>query len=993
MKLLFILFFYMPLAAQDSPLEVFRVPGFSAGIVSRYSPILIPDNSIQNGRNIYVDELGISRRKGYSQFNSVPFTDEKSVRMVSPFTADDGTRYLLALSNQTIYKAATDGVFSAIPGLSGLSAISDMDAVAYLGKIWFANGTDSMAYWTGASTKTVTEGPLGGMIEGWRNRIVTAGVAGSLSYVYMSKELDGEEWTTGPTTSVDPVALAFGGTNAKPIKCVYAGYRDFLFVGNEDELYGVYGFGRNDFVVRTISREVGCIEDKSVQEKDGSLYWMSRRGIEKMTTQAGINRISDGVKDVFDTIINNTAQNRIKLYSTQAQWEAGNLSASGPGAKMSATISPDSVVPSTWAHTDTDGADWFAGTLVNIDTYTIDGSIMMKYPTIKRLLDDFSDGNYSSNPVWTVYGTNNFAVQIAPNYCYGESGTEFAYSHLCYFSQTVGAKTGQIYVTTTTLAYGEWSFDVGAMKYATYSYSINDVYFISSSSDTSITNGYMFRLDGTAKTCGLYRVDAGVLTLLASVAVTGLEPVQYVRIGTYIGGNFRVYRDYTGAFSVTTLDSGFGTSCTLNATDNTYSSSQYFIGKSVLQINTETYTAAHLAKIYISQEFPTSGTFTSPIYDTSFSTPTGGPFSFSETVPVGSTIAYSVCQSTYNSTSGMGAWVLASTTTSGAYRIPLTQEFWQYKAELSTQYSTQTPSIQSVSLQAATTGDYIHECADTSGAASWGNFQANSVLDGGTISYFVSTGATCAEVQSTTATWNAQLNNAPIAISTAIYTGIKEVFTIDSATQTALLRDVTINWLEGTARPPVASSIFAERYYLSYTTNSTSGVNDFMYVADKNDAPTFLENMNCYSLTIFNRKMFCGDANATGKIYQMETGESDNGLAFTSSFRTKAYSFGDTDAEKEFVKMYASFAPEAESILDINLTPSYRLDLSTTAIVLNAVNTGEDATAGMLVAKIPFAVSNNLTGRFMDVNFTHTGNTGGWTMFGLSFYFRTFSVK
>jgi len=58
---------------------------------------------------------------------------------------------------------------------------------------------------------------------------------------------------------------------------------------NEDEIYGVYGFGRNDFVVRTLSTEVGCIEDKSVQEKDGALYWLSRRGIEKMGMKARQN--------------------------------------------------------------------------------------------------------------------------------------------------------------------------------------------------------------------------------------------------------------------------------------------------------------------------------------------------------------------------------------------------------------------------------------------------------------------------------------------------------------------------------------------------------------------------------------------------------------------------------------------------------------------------------------------------------------------------------
>ena len=167
MRLLLLLLLACPASAQDAPLERFAVPGFTAGVVSRYSPILIPDNSVQAAVNVYFDELGISRRKGFSQFNSAALTDTKSVRGVWSFTADDGTRYLVALSSQTLYKAPTTGVFTAITA-STFSALSDMDAVAYLGKIWFANGIDAMSNWNGASgvtsTATISEAPLGSMI-------------------------------------------------------------------------------------------------------------------------------------------------------------------------------------------------------------------------------------------------------------------------------------------------------------------------------------------------------------------------------------------------------------------------------------------------------------------------------------------------------------------------------------------------------------------------------------------------------------------------------------------------------------------------------------------------------------------------------------------------------------------------------------------------------------------------------------------------------------
>ena len=948
-----------PAAAQDAPLERFSVPNFNAGVVSRYSPILIPDNAVQDARNVYFDEYGVTRRKGYSKFNATALTDTKSVRGLWSFTADDGSRYLVALSSETIFAAPTSGIFTAITGLSGLSSASDMDAVAYLGKIWFANGVDAMSYWTGSSTATVTEAPLGNLVEGWRNRIVNAGVPGSLSYVYMSEGLDGTEWTLGPTLSESPVAIAVGGTNAKPIKCLYAGFKDFLFIGNEDEVYGVYGFGRNDFVLRTISKEVGCIEDKSVQEKDGALYWMSRRGIEKMTTQGGIDRISDGVRDVFDTLIENTALVRLKLYSSQSDWEEGNLSAGGDGAKMSATISPGNVVPSTWSITETDGSSWDLGTKTQVSTSIYSGSLSLAYSGAATLLDAFSDGDYTSNPTWTCSGTCSVTTSGLRwgNKNIGTLSTPVVYNH-----------------------YGSWRF-VSVGIHGTLK-----AYFLSDSSNPADSNGYMLKLYtdglGNPTVVTLYKVTAGSESSLGS--------------GT--GGNWNssntyyIDRSETGGMTVklngTTIFSSTDTTHTgVNAYFIAYGDSD---GTSSIDVTID--------DIYRPANFYTTGSYLSQIYDTTFSTTIGGPFYFSNTVPAGSAISYSVRGSTYNSVAGMSAWGAVSGV-SGAYRVPLTQRYWQYKADFSTSYSTQTPTIQDVTLAAATAGEYIHKCAPTTAITSWGLFQANTVIDDGysdtlpSIKFYVSTGPTCDSVERTTAAWTLQNNNAPITLSTAAYIGVKEIFTIDSSTQTAALLDVTINWLEGAARPPVASAIYLDRYYLSYTTSSSAGINDFMYVADKNDAPTFLENMNCYSLSLFNRRMYCGDANATGKVYQMEVGQDDDGKSFTSYVRTKAYHFGDPDAEKEFVKLYADFAPASNTLLDIDVSASYRLDLSTTAISLGDINTGEDATAGMLVSKIPFPLENNLTGRFMDVRFTNNGKEGNWTLYGLSIYFRRYDVK
>jgi len=472
-----------------------------------------------------------------------------------------------------------------------------------------------------------------------------------------------------------------------------------------------------------------------------------------------------------------------------------------------------------------------------------------------------------------------------------------------------------------------------------------------------ITNG-----DG-ADYIRLYKGISGEPTLLGEDTSSFSCPVT-IKIARSRDGNFKVYRDDVLKISVIdndlTTSSYYRTYIQNGCTDNVYAQNS------------------------------SSGTFVSQVFDTAFSTPVGGPFSSTHTVPSGTQLDYFVreASSTYGTWSSYAA-------TSDTLRVPMSKRYQQYKANFYTAYSTHTPQLDEVGLEATTTGYYIHACADVTNITSWGNFQANSILSGdGAITYYVSTGTTCDSVEQATATWTAQTNNAPILVATAAYAGVRELFTVGSTTSDVKLTDVTLNWLEGTARPAVASAVFTNRYYMAYTTGTVAGtVNDFVSVFDRNDAITFLTGMDCYSFALYERKLYCGDANATGLVYQMESGNDDNGSDFTSSIRTKAYSMGDWDAEKEFVKMYASFSPESESILDIDITPSYHLDASTTAVTLQPVNTGEDATAGILMAKIPFAVDSNLTGRFIDVNFENTGSNDNWTLFGLSFYFRRYDVK
>jgi len=265
--------------------------------------------------------------------------------------------------------------------------------------------------------------------------------------------------------------------------------------------------------------------------------------------------------------------------------------------------------------------------------------------------------------------------------------------------------------------------------------------------------------------------------------------------------------------------------------------------------------------------------------------------------------------------------------------------------------------------------------------------QCNQTLNDGTLSLEVSTGNTCNSVTRTTATWNTQANNSVIGISTASFVAYRRLFTIDSATQAPAHRDCTINWNEGTSRPSVSAEVYRDRYYLAYTSGTSGTVaNDRLLVLDSRDQWTTHDQPNCSALTIYNRKLYCGDSGSTGRVYQMDVGQDDDGAAFTSNIKTKDFDMGNTFQRKELKRMYYNLSGLPSVDLAISLTPSYTLDASTDTFALAPINLNEDYSR-FIPAKVPAILSNNVTGRWFSFTLSHTGSQGPWKLFGLKAVF------
>jgi len=407
----------LPAASQDAPEEAWDYPNpMECGLVTRYASNRLPPACLTGARNIYLDEdWTIKRRLGQAKYNATACQDAKAVRGLWSFDSTDGTKYLIIFSSQSFFSTSGSGDCNQITTDTVFSATANMRCVQVLGKLWCTNGTDTpLSIDSNLSTAAISAMPLGELIGAFRNRVITAKIAGSLTRIRLSGELDGTDWTVQiPGKSTTPANIDIAGTNdGKPVTCLLGEYQNAYYIGRDKELYALYGNDRRSFALVKISNEIGCVEAESAREKNNALYWLSRRGVEKLSGTR-IERISDSIRPDIDQIIS-AAGNTVAVTDTlQADFEAGNLTASGPGAPLSATISPASVVPSTWSATDTNAADFGSGTLTSVSTDTA-GLVMLSnvFSNSGFELGDLT--NWTSTAGWTTtsYG------------CYGSSGAQ-----------------------------------------------------------------------------------------------------------------------------------------------------------------------------------------------------------------------------------------------------------------------------------------------------------------------------------------------------------------------------------------------------------------------------------------------------------------------------------------------------------------------------------------------------------------------------------------
>jgi hypothetical protein len=385
--------------------------------------------------------------------------------------------------------------------------------------------------------------------------------------------------------------------------------------------------------------------------------------------------------------------------------------------------------------------------------------------------------------------------------------------------------------------------------------------------------------------------------------------------------------------------------------------------------------------------FSASGVYVSPTFNTGLSTPILSGFSVPQSSNTAQTITYKEATS-----SDQVTWS-TNTITPGSFPVSHKQ-FWRYEADFATNSGTVTPSAYglSPSLIAESTGYYISPCITAGGITSWGNLTADAVTNGGSFTFYMSTSSvSCARVTAANGNnWAQVTPNALISVPVSSYTAVRILFTIDAATQTPIVNDFAVNWNQGNTRPPVASSRYNDEYWLFFTSSTLAGaVNDHAMILDQNRHWTLFDDVNAYSATIYLNQLYIGDSNATGKVYQEDTGFSDNGKPFTMSFQTADLDGGDPLSRKKFRTLYLTVGSQTSLNQNAALACQYSLDGSSTTYSLQSYTMSESKdTSGYSVAKYAFPAGQPNEGHWINISCSNTGTAGPINIYSLKLVFK-----
>ena len=240
---------------------------------------------------------------------------------------------VLAARGGTISRAGTSGSWTSIVTGKSTTYRYDFERYNYNGteKIMIATGADAAFSIDTSYNVDVINATGGGtaptnpkFVASFKNHMFYAGMSDAISTVQYSGPFTEDDFDTGGGTILVDTTIV--GLKV---------FRENLFIFGEDRIYKLSGSTTSDFAIVPVTRKIGCVDGKTIQELGGDLIYLAPDGLR---TIAGTERIGDvelgtvskqiqarisdiGTDNITSTIIRNKSQYRL-FYPTTSGTEA-----------------------------------------------------------------------------------------------------------------------------------------------------------------------------------------------------------------------------------------------------------------------------------------------------------------------------------------------------------------------------------------------------------------------------------------------------------------------------------------------------------------------------------------------------------------------------------------------------------------------------------------------------------------------------------------------
>lgn len=370
---------------QPARAEVYRVDDLAGGINDAVPGNRIADNEAISIVNFHVNSVsrGLDQRRGSSKQNTTQLSGNVAVDVFT-HVQSDGDSFLLSVASRTIsYSTSNGATWTGILTTATLNAV--WDGVSFSDEnFYMVNQTDGGRQFTGSALQAVPAMPAGKHIEAYQNRLFVANTAATPYRVFFSGLLQPSTYTTSTDYFDMPEAVT----------CIGEPFDGGLPIYTKNTTWMLRGSGPRDFSIQQISGQIGCAENRDVQnfEIGGVEYQvffsLGPNGSSRSLYALLGNRIVDlgrKIPELASTIAIFDSSARIHQWDTDEEFDEGTNS------QTAVSDSEEAVKLATAQDTDTTGSEFGAGTLTNVTTQTVSGSLHLSTNE-----NNFLDSDYSS---------------------------------------------------------------------------------------------------------------------------------------------------------------------------------------------------------------------------------------------------------------------------------------------------------------------------------------------------------------------------------------------------------------------------------------------------------------------------------------------------------------------------------------------------------------------------------------------------------------------